>query len=425
MTKRIIFLSAVFLLCLGAAAQSTPDSLSNKFSLKSIIDYGDNVTPPRFKNYYDVIYGLGPSEMHHYLGFTYTHIPKRLGGHVTALKGINVSSLSLMVGPTYTAKLFEDGRNIQGYLGIGGTYSDSLSFAFQGGVRYCLNKGLANSTEYLSFSGGIMYIEHSIVPSVGVSIVPAAKKIGEWWSDEEYRFPHHYSEAVFNYGSKGVMLGANYTYIPSKVGIYGSCLFGMDSDNPYTFNIGGALRLTDSYSTSVDIQLIQGIGMANGFMGGETGFRFGFGRDSKYGKWSLSTLLNYSPDKIGASIGVSWPIAGIAAVAVGVVAYGYLMASSEKSTVSNSSSGSSGSSSGSRSSGGKCKTCQGSGKCSSMSPSANKYYCHGAKTCQYCNGGVATNFATDHICTACKGKNVCKYCHGTGLCKDCKGTGGR
>lgn len=152
----------------------------------------------------------------------------------------------------------------------------------------------------------------------------------EWWNDKEERFPHHYSEVMGGAKDREPVFGINYTYIPSKLGFYGS--FGVPLGTfggayfLYSGCLGPTVRLTNSQSTGVDIHFFQGIGLSREhshgyeyphepalFVMGETGIRFGFGRDRKFSLWSISGSVRYSSSGIGWFAGISWPIAGVAA----------------------------------------------------------------------------------------------------------------
>ena len=150
--------------------------------------------------------------------------------------------------------------------------------------------------------------------------------LSRMWNDEEYRFPHHYSELIGSWDAKddALILGANYTFIPSKTGFYGSFMYGLNGS--FNANVGPAFRLTNSNSTGIDIHLFQGIGINDGNLEGETGIRFGFGRDWKYGRWSISGSVNYTKGKIGWSAGLSWPLAGVTAASGLIIGYAVLAA---------------------------------------------------------------------------------------------------
>lgn len=199
----------------------------------------------------------------------------------------------------------------------------------------------------------------------------------KWWKDEDYRFPHHYSELIGSYSDRErrLFLGTNYTYISGKMGLYGSFIYGFENGvgGDWRATIGPVFRLTNSHSTSVDIHLFQGVGLHYGqtstigkygqkiyndkspHIAGETGIRFGFGRDKKFAKWSLSGSITYSTTGIGWTAGISWPIAGITAASALIVGYAIVVAYSgtsvsTPSTVSSGSSSSASSSSSSKSS---------------------------------------------------------------------------
>ena len=139
------------------------------------------------------------------------------------------------------------------------------------------------------------------------------------WNDKEVLFPIHYSGFVGSYHGDQFYMGANYAYVPSKLGFYGSFIYGLDGD--YYANVGPVFRLTESLDTKGDVQLYQGIGLNSGHLEGETGMRFGFGRGWQYGRWSLSGSICYSSQGVGWMAGMSWPITLITAASAAVVVY--------------------------------------------------------------------------------------------------------
>ena len=142
----------------------------------------------------------------------------------------------------------------------------------------------------------------------------------KWLSEKDARFPHHYSEFLGSYSENNeLFLGANYAYTPNKYGLYGSFMYGL-YDN-YYINVGPVLRLTNGSYNKVDVQLFQGVGLNSGKIAGETGFRFGFGRDKKYGMWSLSGAVGYSSQGVTLTAGMSWPITAIAAMSAAITLY--------------------------------------------------------------------------------------------------------
>lgn len=171
----------------------------------------------------------------------------------------------------------------------------------------------------------MLFLIYFLYGSVGSAQESFLEKI---WNEKEIRFPHHYSGLIGGYSDMNeLFFGANYAYVPCKIGFYGSFMYGLD--NSYFANIGPIVRLTDSYSTSVDVQFFQGIGLYNGHLEGESGIRFGFGRDKRYGKWSLSGSFNYSSVGRGFTVGLSWPLAGITAASAAIVIYAVAIAYTE------------------------------------------------------------------------------------------------
>ena len=211
---------------------------------KRINSFEEGIVPPRFSNYYEATLGVGLKDNYTFLGFSYAHIPKKVGINASLVKGVGTSSISLMVGPTY--RLSNAGRGWQVFAGIGGTLAGSTSLALHGGARYAFDKGDLRGTETLSLTGSLQYVNRELVPTFGISVIPATKKIEGWWGEKERRFPHHYTEAIASFGNDDFLLGTNYTYIPSKVGPY---ISGMMGDGLYTVNLGGALRLTNNPSS--------------------------------------------------------------------------------------------------------------------------------------------------------------------------------
>lgn len=290
-----------------------------KHTRRNLFSYGENDIRPSFKNHYEMFYGFGTTNSTHHLGFSYTHVPQRLGVTITLEKSLVSDGFSLMAGPSYTFKVNRNMSSWQAFIGGGISIYDSVSPAIQGGIRYSLDKGLLRSTESLSFTGGIQYLNRELVPFVGMSIVPATTKMRDWWDEKMFHVPHHFSEGIIGYGGNEWYIGANYSYMPSKIGMYGSFMYGFEGD--YCANIGPSLRLTNSDETWVDVHLFQGIGVFSNRIGGETGFRFGFGKNRKFSLWSLSTSMCYSKDHYAVTAGLSWPIVGITAAAAAVVIY--------------------------------------------------------------------------------------------------------
>ena len=396
---------------------------------KSITTFGDSTQVPRFKNYYELNYGLGLDSCKGYLGFSFTHVPQRLGFGAGAYLGLGKPSLTLLLGPA--VRITSAGQGWQAFAGVGLTLADTTAFAAQAGVRYAFDRGYLRNTDYLSLSASLGYIDRQLVPMLGVSVAPATVKMSEWWDDKSIYPSRHFSEALAGFSDGKFMLGANYAYVPSKLGFYGSGLLGNDH---YCANVGTVLRLTSTSSHGIDVQVFQGIGVNTGKVGGETGIRLaGFNDGTKYGMWSLSTALNYSDDYIGLSIGLSWPTVGIVAVMAGIVIYSWALVSSESSGSSAGTAATSGTTTGGNKASGssvsgsnKCPVCQGSGRCTAKPGtiySKAKDYCHGSGLCQSCQGTGWLAAGGDRAdCPQCD-RGKCRHCNGSGNCSRCGGKG--
>ena len=68
------------------------------------------------------------------------------------------------------------------------------------------------------------------------------------------RFNHFFLEAELISTFQNAALGFNFTYLPKRVGVYGSALFGRGTQY---YSLGAALRLADR-ATSLDLQLYGG-----------------------------------------------------------------------------------------------------------------------------------------------------------------------
>ncbi len=396
---------------------------------KTVTTFADSTQLPRFKHYYELNYGLGLDSCKGYLGFSFTHVPQRLGFGASAYLGLGKPSLTLLVGPA--VRITPAGRGWQAFAGVGLTLADTTAFSAQAGVRYAFDRGYLAHTDYLSLSASLGYIDRQLVPMLGVSVAPASIKMSEWWDDKASYPSRYFSEALVGFCEGKLMLGTNFAYVPSKLGFYGSGLFG---NGHYCANVGPVLRLTSTSSTGIDVQVFQGIGINSGKVGGETGIRLAcFNDGDKYGMWTLSTALNYSDDYIGVSFGLSWPTVGIVAVVAGIAIYSWALVSSESSSSGSASSGGSASDGSKASSSGasgssKCPVCQGSGNCTAKPGtiySKAKDYCHGSGLCQSCQGtGWLAAGGDKADCPQCD-HGECRHCKGSGKCSRCGGKGTR
>ena len=114
----------------------------------------------------------------------------------------------------------------------------------------------------------------------------------------EYRMPeHHYKNTLGNrfntyfcevegmFGPKDIAVGANFTYLPERWGMYGSMMAGIRRNYA---SLGAALRLSET-DYDFDWHLYGGVICGDG-VGGEVGMRFGGTRgDSGFG-WCTGSM---------------------------------------------------------------------------------------------------------------------------------------
>lgn len=266
---------------------------------------GEEILSPSFRWYVEATYSYGLTYGNSYIGVRVDYTPKRLGGNVSLSSDLGFHSLSMIAGPTY--KLSGSDKGLQAFVGIGfstGLNGDGVSLAGEAGIRYAFDCGDLKKFESFSLSLAMRYLDGQYVPTVGINCIPAALTLKEMAKDDEFSFPHHYSEMMAAYGSSGFMLGLNYAYVPTHLGGYASFMYG----DGMALNFGPVFRLTDGISHGVDVQLYQGIGTFYGSLGGETGIRLGFSKDMGYGYLSLSLGVMYSASDYAVSLGLSWPI---------------------------------------------------------------------------------------------------------------------
>ena len=86
-------------------------------------------------------------------------------------------------------------------------------------------------------------------------------------------------------------------------------------DGGWDVTAGPVFRLTPDY-INLDLQIYQGFGYGSysddAFIA-ETILRFGFGKRSRWGLWSIDIGCLYGPDDIGVTFGVSLPLIGVIA----------------------------------------------------------------------------------------------------------------
>lgn len=268
---------------------------------------GKLILPPWKYLYFEMTYGLGIDHMNHFVGAQFTSVRQMVGYNVALTGGLTSGSVTLMGGPTF--RLNHGFKSLQLYLQAGGTYGfhddGGFSLAGGGGLRYGFNKKYGSKLDWFSLTLGAQYIESEIVPTLGVCIVPVTNGFSELVAGDN-RFPRHFSEITIGYGDD-LYMGANYTFLKNRLGLHTSVAFGL-FDGAFSFNVGPAIRLTNSKYSDLDLQLYQGIGTFDGDLGGETGLRFGFSSNRKYGTASMSLGAIYSSDHYGVMLGMSWPL---------------------------------------------------------------------------------------------------------------------
>lgn len=268
---------------------------------------GKLILPPWKYLYFEMTYGFGIDHMNHFVGAQFTNVRRMVGYNVALTGGLTSGSVTLMGGPTF--RLNRRLKSLQLYGQVGGTYgfhdNGGFSLAAGGGFRYGFNKEYGSKLDWFSITLGAQYIEQEIVPTLGVCVVPVVHGFSELVGGDNY-FPRHFSEMTIGYGDD-LYLGANYTFLKNRLGLYTSVAFGL-FDGALSFNVGPAFRLTNSRRNDLDLQLYQGIGTFDGDLGGETGLRFGFTSNRKYGTSSMSLGAIYSEDHYGVMFGMSWPL---------------------------------------------------------------------------------------------------------------------
>lgn len=238
-----------------------------------------------------------------------------VGFYTTFMYGVFNHNIAAVAGPalhlTPDADIFD--LTLYGGIGYGRTASKTNHLAGDFGLRFAFGDHVFN---WYNFSLGCTTYGGEWIPNAGISLMPV-KGLIALAEIEEYDFPAHYTEmmAAYNFANREWMLGTNYTWIPTHLGLYGSFLIGFDGSA--TVNVGPVFRLTPDYYV-VDLQLYQGMGWSklyNNAFGGETGIRMGFRCGSRFGLFSLNLGTNYSRDGAAISFGLSWVLTGIAATA--------------------------------------------------------------------------------------------------------------
>lgn len=247
-----------------------------------------------------------------------------VGFYTSFMYGVFHKNISAVVGPAWHITPYADIFDLSLYGGIGyGRKSDQTNhLAGDLGLRFGFGDDVFN---WYNFSLGCTTFGGEWIPNFGLSLMPV-KGLVELAILDEDDFPAHYTEAMAAYcfGNREWMLGTNYSWIQTHLGLYASFLIGLRGSSA-TVNAGPVIRLTpDDYV--VDLQLYQGMGWSkfgdNSAIGGETGIRMGFRTGHRFGLFSLNTGVNYSKDDIAISFGISWVLAGTVA-SCGTAAFFY------------------------------------------------------------------------------------------------------
>lgn len=262
----------------------------------------------------------------HYAGIRYGWIPKRFGLDISALYGINSGELSATLGPTLRLTNFSSPLSLQLALGGGAMYRPSdgyLTWVADAALRFGFEENLEDFA-WWSFSLGARYYDGRAIPTASISLMPV--RALTLLAIEEEDFPCIYVEATggYEFNNAEWMLGAQFGYIPSHLGVGTGFMVGLDGS--WDVTAGPIFRFTTD-DIPFDLHLYQGVGYgsfdSNGVVG-ETSLRFAFGYKNPYlGLWSFSVGCVYGQGCTAVTCGISLPLAAVAAGA-GLVAIGCL-----------------------------------------------------------------------------------------------------
>jgi len=272
--------------------------------------------------YFDPMVGYAVHSADVMVGGSFAWQKHNAGIYTSFMYGIFDGNISAIVGPVFrlTPKALHLDLSLYGGIGYGYTYRHEHCLAGDWGLRFAFGDDVFN---WYNFALGCTTYGEEWVPTFALSLLPV-KGLVELAKLTEYDFPSHYTECIgaYAFGNEEGMIGANYTWIQSHLGVYGSFLVGFDGSA--AVNVGPVFRLTPD-RCAVDLQLYQGVGWSmfdDSTIGGETGLRMGFRSNSKFGMYSLNVGINYSADDIALSFGMSWPILGLLST-LGVAAMFY------------------------------------------------------------------------------------------------------
>lgn len=247
-----------------------------------------------------------------------------IGFYTSCMYGVLHGNVAAVAGPalhiTPNTDIFD--LSLYGGIGYGRTAYRTNHLAGDFGLRFAFSDDIFN---WYNFSLGCTTYGGEWVPTFGLSLLPVKGLVELAILEEDY-FPAHYTEAMAAYcfHRHEWMVGTNYSWIPSHLGLYGSFLVGLK--HSATVNAGAVFRLTPD-DCVVDLQLYQGTGWTKfGYnsVGGESGIRMGFQfEDLKFGIFSLNLGANYNKHDVAISFGISWGLVGTVATFGGLAALLY------------------------------------------------------------------------------------------------------
>ena len=252
----------------------------------------------------------------HYVGLTYGYSPCRFGLSTSVNYGIFTQDIGISAGPTIRLTDMYSECNLQLMLGGGmvirPTHSrNPLTWTVDAGLRFSFEED--SDFAWYSFALGARYYDYTIIPTASVSLFPA--RLLYLAAIEEEDFPCVYTDVTSGYvfSSEEWLIGGQISYIPSHLGVGASFMYGFDGG--WDVTAGPVFRLTPDY-INLDLQIYQGFGYGSysddAFIA-ETILRFGFGKRSRWGLWSIDIGCLYGPDDIGVTFGVSLPLIGVIA----------------------------------------------------------------------------------------------------------------
>lgn len=279
-------------------------------------------------SFLDVNYGYGVnlSQNNHssqnFIGLDYTYLKRHIGLHTSAMYGLDYGEFGFHAGPIFRLTDDYNAVDFQLYAGAGVMSSPSQSLKFSGDAGLRMSFDQDHSWSWFSLSMGCMFTNDLVVPNIGTSMLLPAS-LSYLAENEEYNFASHFLDFMFGYDvdNDDVMLGANYAWCKTHLGLYGSFLVGLDGG--LSISAGPVLRLTTDYS-ACDLQLYGGPGYMNGYFGGDIGLRFGWHSDP-FSWWDFTLGCQMYNGCFIPTVGVGFGIS-LTVVAAGLAVIGAMFA---------------------------------------------------------------------------------------------------